>query len=38
VKLAPIQTQKIDVNKDDIYHVAQADDFGDHTLQIIASP
>lgn len=38
VKLAPIQAQKIDVNKDDIYHVAQADDFGDHTLQIIASP
>jgi cytochrome c biogenesis protein CcdA/thiol-disulfide isomerase/thioredoxin len=38
VKLAPIQTQKIDVNKDDIYHVAHADEFGDHTLQIIASP
>lgn len=38
VKLAPVQTQKIEVNKDDIYHVAHADEFGDHTLQIIASP
>lgn len=38
VKLAPIETQNINVNKDDIYHVAHADEFGDHTLQIIASP
>ena len=38
VKLAPVQSQKIDVNRDDIYHVAHADEFGDHTLQIIASP
>jgi hypothetical protein len=38
IKLAPIQEQKIEVGKDDIYHVAHADTFGDHTLQIIASP
>lgn len=38
VKLAPVQTQKINVTKDDIYHVVHADEFGDHTLQIIATP
>jgi hypothetical protein len=38
VKLAPVQTQKIEVNKDNIYHVVHADEFGDNTLQIIASP
>jgi len=38
VKLAPVQTQTINVTKDDIYRVANTDEFGDHTLQIIASP
>lgn len=36
-KLAPVQTEKIEVTKDDIYHVAHVDQFGDYSLQIVAS-
>ncbi len=38
VRLAPIQSQKIEVTKDDIYQVVRAEEGGEYTLVITATP
>lgn len=38
VRLAPIQSQKIEVTKDDIYQVVRAEEVGEYTLVITATP
>jgi hypothetical protein len=38
VKLAPQKEQSIDVKGDDIYHIVAENEWGEHSLQIIATP